>query len=95
MIVVDLVGEVLVTDGAVVGWWVMFGKIVSQVIGRFVPFEIELGLGFSVTEPMISHVNGSGSALLDCVLDKSEGSSVVERDRSGRLGMVEFLKGYA
>lgn len=48
------------------------------------PGKLEVLLGFLVAEPVVAHIEGTGgAALLDGVMDKSDGSSVVKCDWCG------------
>jgi hypothetical protein len=57
--------EVAALQKAVVGWRVMFGEIVSQIISSLAPVDSKLVLCNSVPDPVETHVNGFGATLLD------------------------------
>ena len=50
---------------------VVFGVVIGEIVGAFVPIEAKLALGFSTSEPMDSHANHFDAACDDGVVDKS------------------------
>ena len=46
----------------------VFSKVVGKVEVAWFPGDDELILGYSVSDPVISHVNSPGSLLLDGVI---------------------------
>ena len=60
----------------------MLGEVVGQVVGSFAPEDEELALLDAVPDPIKTHVDGFGSALLDGVVCDSRSGGVV----GGRTG---------
>ena len=48
--------------------WEGFGEEVSQVVGPFLPGDVEMPLALSITYPMEAHVDGLGAPDLDGVV---------------------------
>ena len=77
---------------AMMGWWVVLCEVVGLVVGAGAPVEVEFLLLYSVFEPVVSHVDGFGSALFDSVVGDACSGSVIGSDWSWWLGMTEFFK---
>jgi hypothetical protein len=54
---------------AMMGWGVMLGKVVSQIVGATAPMDKEFLLLDAIADPIKAHVNGFGMPLLDCVIN--------------------------
>ena len=54
---------------------------------RLFPLDDELALAFSVADPVVAHVDGFGTLLLDCFVDDAFSKSIVSLDGRGRLWM--------
>ena len=52
----------------------MLGKIIGEVIGAFFPVNSELILADAIADPIESHVDGFGAALLDGVVNDAFGT---------------------
>ena len=63
----------------------VLGEVVSQVVGSFLPEDLELVLGYSISDPVESHVDGFGALLFDCAVGYALGALVVGYDDCGRL----------
>ncbi len=63
----------------------MFGVVIGEIVGAFVPIEAKLALGFSTSEPVDSHANHFDAACDDGVVYESDCSRIVCLD--GRLGL--------
>ncbi len=57
--------------------WVVFGVVIGEIIGTFVPIETELSLEFATSEPMYSHADHFDAACDDGVINKSNCGGVV------------------
>ena len=79
----------------VMSWGVMFGMIISQILGSRLPVNDKLALLRSTLDPIKTHVNGLGYFLFYGDIGKSGIKSVVDLHGSGRLGMPHFLKSLA
>ena len=96
MLEVDLKGMKLVFNvsdafSAMVNGCMMFGEIISIIVDSFVPVDLELLLSLPIPEPIISHVPGLGSFLVDIIINEACCCGVVSFDRSGRLWVVEAV----
>ena len=70
---------------------VVFGEVISIIVGAAFPVDDELALTFAVADP-VAHVDGFGTALFDCVIGNAGCGAVVGFDTRGELGMVHFNK---
>jgi hypothetical protein len=70
-------------------------EIVCEVGAAWGPVHIKMFLLYSVTDPVVSHVNGSRSLLFDRVVGNAIGSRVVGADWCGRLGMAHVKESLA
>ena len=55
----------------VVSGRVVFGVVIGEIVGAFVPIEAKLALGFAASEPVDSHANHFDAACDDGVINKS------------------------
>jgi hypothetical protein len=55
----------------------MFGVIIGQVVGPFIPIDSEWALGLATSKPINSHVGGFESFYNDCVVDVTIGGGIV------------------
>lgn len=78
-----------------VGSGVMFGMIITEIIGTWSPVDKEVALANTILNPVKTHVHGFGLALADSAVGDSGGSRVIGLDRGGRLGMAHFDEGSA
>ena len=62
---------------------VVFGVVIGEIVGTFVPIEPELALGFPASEPMDLHANHFDAACDDGVVYESDCSQIVCLDRVG------------
>jgi hypothetical protein len=74
---------------------VVFGVVITLVVGARAPVDEKLSLIDSITNPIKSHVHGAGSALFDGVTGDPGCCGVVCFDGCGWLRMAEFVKGGA
>ena len=61
----------------VVSGRVVFGVVIGEIVGAFVPIEAKLALGFSTSEPMDSHANHLDAACDDSIIYESDCSRIV------------------
>ena len=61
----------------------VLGEVVTMVVGSLKPVDFELSLGYSVLDPVESHVHCLGSLDFDALVGKSIGCGVVSGDSSG------------
>ena len=78
------------THALVVSWCMVLAEVVAQVGVSWLPVNSELSLFNTVLEPVESHVDGFGAALLDSAIEDSIGTFVVSLDGGCRLGMAEL-----
>jgi len=78
---------------AMMGWGVMLGKVVSQIVGATAPMDKELLLLDVIADPIKAHVNGLGTPLPDGVINDTGGTGIVCLNGCGRLGVAKILKG--
>ena len=70
----------------------VFREIIGQVcVSRF-PEDVEVALVYSVTDPIVPHVDCLGAALFDGVVGQANGAEVVDLYGCGALGMSHFGK---
>ena len=48
----------------------MFREIIRLIVCSFFPNKCEILLGFLILEPIVSHVDGFGAALLELFVDE-------------------------
>ena len=70
---------------------IMFGKVVSIVIGAFILEYIELLLCMLLTKPMIPHIPGFRTLLVYIFMNKAVCGEVICFERYWWLCMIEFL----
>jgi len=70
----------------------MFGEVVSFVVGTCSPLNFELLLALTVLEPVVSHVNGFGAALLDGLVGNTNSCGIVTSHWCWRLGVPHFFE---
>ena len=49
----------------------------------------------AVADPVVAHIDGLGSLLLDCLVGDAHSARVVSDERSGLLGVAEVIEGVA
>jgi hypothetical protein len=81
--------KVLIADLGVDGSGMMFGKVVSKIVGSGFPIDLEPKLTDSVPEPIKSHVDGLGSSLFYCRVHNAMNAFVIGLDGSCRLLMTK------
>ena len=84
--------NIVSADCLVMSRRMMFRVIISQVVASFLPLVFEMLLCFLVLQPIISHVDGLGSSLLEIAVDKVYRCCVVKRDLCGWLGVPHFCE---
>ena len=52
--------ETVVTGGMV------FGMVITEIVGARAPVDEKLALAYSILEPIETHVHGFGAFLFDC-----------------------------
>ena len=82
--------EVTGADASMMSGSVMLGEVVGMVVGTSFPVYKKLPLTHTVADPIKSHVDGFGAALLDGAVDDACGSHVVRLERSGWLWVAHF-----
>ena len=70
----------------------MLRKIICQVVGAAAPVDEKLALVDTVTDPVKTHVDSFGAALLDGVVGNPSGTGIVCLDRSGVLGVAHAFE---
>jgi hypothetical protein len=66
----------------------MFGKVIREIVGSWLPVKVENFVRNFVTEPAKIHVNDAGSFLFDGVVKDTIGGAVVGLERCCRLGVT-------
>ena len=69
----------------------MLGEVVRKIVRAASPVYVELALLDSVLDPVESHVDGLGAALLDGVVGDTRGTRVVCLHRSCKLWVSHVL----
>ena len=77
---------------AVVGWRVVFGVVVGEIVCSLSPVDEELALADSVADPVEAHIHGFGSSLLHCFVADAGGTGVVCLNGSGWLWMPHVVE---
>ena len=72
--------------------WVMFGVVVTHVVGAGAPINVKLALFYSVLYPVESHVDGFGADLFAGFVGNGDCCGVVYLDWCCRLGVAEFFQ---
>jgi hypothetical protein len=54
--------------------WVVFGEVVRRVVSAWSPVDVELLLGDTVLEPVVSHIERFGAFETDLCMKNSVGS---------------------
>jgi hypothetical protein len=68
-----------------VGGWMGFGVVISQVFLSRVPSDVELVSGDLVGNPKVAHLHGAGTLALDCVVGNASSGGIVTMDWGRRL----------
>jgi hypothetical protein len=68
----------------------MLGEVIGEIVGSGFPIYLELQLTYAIPEPIKTHVDGLGSALLDGRMHDAMGTRVVSFDGRGRLLVAEI-----
>ena len=76
--------------GEVVGWRMVFGVIVGNVVGAFIPIELELALRFLAPEPVEAEAEHLDVLCDDSVIREPDCSGVVSLDRRRWLRPAHF-----
>ena len=71
----------------------MFFEIVNEIGKARPPIDLKNNLSDMILDPVISHVHGFGLLLLNLLVCKPDGDSVVNLDGGGGLRMAHFMKG--
>ena len=73
-------------------WCIVFSKVVSIVISPWLPMHTELFLCYAITDPVKSHVNGTGWLLGYGVVGEFGGCGIVCLDGCGWLRVAHFVE---
>jgi hypothetical protein len=73
--------------------WVLFGEIITQVVGALAPVDKKLILTGLILYPIETHVHGFGFALGNCAVGYPGGARVVCLDWRWQLRMAHFDEG--
>jgi hypothetical protein len=73
--------------------WVMFGEIITQVVGALAPVDKKLLLLDLILYPIKTHVHGFGFALANGAVGDASGAQVVGLDWRWLLRMAHFNEG--
>jgi hypothetical protein len=74
------------------GWGMVLGKVVGEIVFTGTPMNYELALLDSVADPVKAHGNGFGVMVFDCLIGDSSCVCIVGLDGCGSLRMSHFLK---
>ena len=61
----------------IMGWWVVFCKIIRQVSCYFLLIDNEVSLADAVEHPVKYHIDGLGASLFNTIVGESSGALVV------------------
>lgn len=75
-------------------WGVVLGEVMDKVFTPLAPEYDELRLAYSGLDPMISHIDSLGSALLASAIGEAFGEGIVDGDWGGWMGMPRVLKDF-
>ena len=76
----------------VMGGRVVLGSVVSKVASAGFPVDDELAFLDAILEPIKTHANGLGAALLDSLVEDAARDAVVGGHGGGRLGPTHLAK---
>ena len=74
------------------GWRVMFGEVVSEVVSSAPPVHEELALFDAIFNPVKSHVHGLRTSLFYSAVGDSGSAGIVSLYGSGRLWVAHVMK---
>lgn len=77
---------------SMVGGCVVFGVVVSVVVGAGLPIDVVMALLDAVADPVVAHVNCTGTLLPDGVVGDADGGGVVGLYGCGGLWVAHFFK---
>ena len=89
--------KILIVHEFVMGWMMMFGKIIGTVGFPRGPVEVKLLLSNAIFEPVVTHVKRLGAFHADCGMEDAVRGGVVGFDRRAGWGLLvaHFFKGGA
>ena len=68
--------------GFMVGIWMMFSVVISQVFRASIPVKSKLVLGCSASKPPETHIHHLGPSGNNCFVGNTDGCGVISLDRS-------------
>jgi hypothetical protein len=74
------------------GWGMVLGKVVGDIVFTGTPMNYELALLDSVADPVIAHVYSFGATLFDRFIGDASCACIVGLDWCGSLWMAHFLE---
>jgi hypothetical protein len=74
------------------GWGMVLGKVVGEIVFTGMPVNYELALLDSVVDPVKAHVYGFGATLFDRLIGDASGACIVGLDGCGSLWMSHLFK---
>ena len=77
--------KILIAHEFVMGWRMMFGKIIGTVGFPRGPVEVKLLLSNAIFEPVVTHVKGFRLFHADLSMENAVSSGIVSLKWSGRL----------
>ena len=72
--------------------WMVFRQIIRQVCFSRPPYEFELLLRLTISQPMESHIHGFGTFQLNFIVDYTLRGRVVRADRCACLRVSHFMQ---
>ena len=82
--------KILIAHEFVMGWRMMFGKIIGTVGFPRGPVEVKLLLSNAIFEPVVTHVKGFRLFHADLSMENAVSSGIVSLKWSSRLRMAHF-----
>jgi hypothetical protein len=74
------------------GWGIVLGEVIGEIIFTGMPMNNELALLDSIAYPIEAHVDCFGPALFDCFVGNASGTCIFGLDWCGCLRMTHFLE---
>jgi hypothetical protein len=87
--------KILIVHEFMMGWRMMFGKIIGTVGSPGGPVEVKLLLSNAIFEPVVTHVKGFRFFHMDLSMENAVSSGIVSLRQSSRLQMAHFYESSA
>jgi hypothetical protein len=87
--------KILIAHEFVMGWRMMFGKIIGSVGSPGGPVEVKLLLSIAIFKPVVTHVKSFRLFHADLSMENAVSSGIVSLKRSSRMWMAHFYESSA